>query len=74
MGINPKFEDNAKALQALAVILIAHEPGNEGNAETMTQVHALFAKIEAVCELAAQELEEKLQRLSQTLHLAKAPA
>jgi PAS domain S-box-containing protein len=71
MGINPRFEDNAKALQALAAILIATDPGHEGSPETMTQVHALFNKIEAVCELAARELEEKLQRLSQTLHAAR---
>ena len=71
MGINPEFEDIAKALQALAVILIANEPGTEGNADTMTKVHAAFSKIEAVCDLAAHELEEKLQRLSQTLHPAR---
>ncbi|GAB3874195.1 hypothetical protein GCM10028824_27060 [Hymenobacter segetis] len=68
MGINPEFEDNAKDLQALAAILIANEPSDDGSAETVAQVHVLFSKIEAVCELAARELEEKLQRLSQTLH------
>ena len=68
MGINPQFEDNAKALQALAVMLLANGPGGESSTETMTQVQSLFSKIEAVCELAAHELEEKLQRLSQMLH------
>ena len=37
----------------------------------MGKDHTLFAKIEAVCDLAARELEEKLQRLSQTLHPAR---
>ena len=71
VGISPEFEDNAKDLQALAGILIANEAGDEGNAAAMTKVRALFLKIETVCELAARELEEKLQRLSQTLHPAR---
>ena len=71
MGIDPTFEDNAKDLQALAGSLLAHEPGNQDHTATTTEVQALFAKIEAVCELAAHELEEKLQRLSQTLHPAR---
>ncbi|MFC6222842.1 PAS domain S-box protein [Hymenobacter artigasi] len=71
IGINQEFEDHAKDLQALAARLIAHEAA-AGSPETMAQVHALFSKIEAVCTLAAQELEEKLQRLSQTLHPARA--
>jgi CheY-like chemotaxis protein len=74
MGINPEFEDNAKDLQALAAILIANEANGAGSAETVAQVHVLFSKLEGVCELAARELEEKLQRLSQTLHGARAQA
>jgi hypothetical protein len=72
MGINPKFEEKAKALQALAISLIAREVNAKDTAETMTEVQDLFSKIEAVCELAARELEEKLQRLSQTLHPVRA--
>ncbi|MDQ2793344.1 MAG: hypothetical protein M3Y12_04965, partial [Bacteroidota bacterium] len=72
MGINPKFEDNAKALQALAGILLTAETGAKASAENLAEVHRLFLKIEAVCELAASELEEKLQRLSQTLQPARA--
>ncbi|MGY3089184.1 PAS domain S-box-containing protein [Hymenobacter sp. UYAg731] len=71
MGINPEFEDNAKDLQALAGILLADEIGAEATADNLAKIHSLFAKIEAVCELAAGELEEKLQRLSQTLHPAR---
>ena len=69
MGINPEFEDAAKDLQALAASLLAPEAA-AASPETVAQVHALFSRIEAVCALAAQELEEKLQRLSQTLHPA----
>ncbi|SHI80920.1 PAS domain S-box-containing protein [Hymenobacter daecheongensis DSM 21074] len=67
MGINLRFEDIAKDLQALAVILIANDETEAAGEETRAQVLAAFAKIEAVCALAARELEEKLQRLSQTL-------
>jgi len=73
MGINPEFEGFAKALQALAGVLIADEAGADDRPATLREVPALFAKIEAVCELAARELEEKLQRLSQTLHGARVP-
>ncbi|WP_345123851.1 hybrid sensor histidine kinase/response regulator, partial [Hymenobacter antarcticus] len=69
MGINLEFEDNAKDLQALAGILMGADA--ESSASTLTQVLPLFSKIEAVCALAADELEEKLQRLSQTLHPAR---
>ena len=71
MGINPDYEDNAKALQALAGILLADDAGAEAGAANLTKVQPLFARIETVCALAAQELEEKLQRLSQTLHPAR---
>ncbi len=71
IGINQEFEDHAKDLQALAAVLIAPEAAADST-EIVVQVHALFSKIEAVCALAAQELEEKLQRLSQTLHPARA--
>ena len=71
MGINPRFEDNAKALQALAALIIADETGAGATTENLAEVHRLFLKIEAVCGLAAAELEEKLQRLSQTLQPAR---
>ena len=71
MGINPKFEDNAKALQALAGILLADTDGTGATAANLAEVHRLFLKIETVCEQAAAELEEKLQRLSQTLQPAR---
>ncbi|MDB5267694.1 MAG: hypothetical protein JWP58_734, partial [Hymenobacter sp.] len=74
MGIHPEFEDNAKDLQALAGILLADDTGAEAAGANLTKVHSLFAKIEAVCKLAAGELEEKLQRLSQTLHPARVQA
>ena len=72
VGINPKFENNAKALQALAGILFADATGDVATPENLAEVQRLFLKIEAVCELAAAELEEKLQRLSQTLQPARA--
>ncbi|MDO7844920.1 PAS domain S-box protein [Hymenobacter sp. M29] len=74
MGINPKFEDNAKALQALAGLLLADADGTGATAANLAEVHRLFLKIETVCEQAAAELEEKLQRLSQTLHGVRAQA
>ncbi len=67
MGIHPESEEAAKALQALAVILIANGPAEAASEETMTRIHALFLKIETVCALTAQELEDKLQ----TLRLAR---
>ena len=71
MGINLRFEDIAKDLQALAVLLIANDAGEEAGEQTKAQVLAAFTKIEAVCALAARELEEKLQRLSQTLPITR---
>ena len=67
MGINPRFEGNAKALQALSGILLADADGTGATTENLAEAHRLFLKIEAVCKQAAAELEEKLQRLSQTL-------
>ena len=71
MGIDPESEDNAQRLQALAGRLLANEAPDDSHATAVVEVRALFAKIEAVCERAAHELEEKLQRLSQTLHPAR---
>jgi hypothetical protein len=72
MGIHPDFEGNAKDLQALAGILLAYEPGAEATDANLAEVRRLFLKIEGVCELAAAELEEKLQRLSQARQPARA--
>ncbi|MDB5261165.1 MAG: hypothetical protein JWQ14_446, partial [Adhaeribacter sp.] len=60
MGINPEFEDMAKAIQALATNLINNVSGNEVSEETMSMLQTLHAKIETVCALAAKELEEEL--------------
>ncbi|MCB2378783.1 PAS domain S-box protein [Hymenobacter sp. BT635] len=65
IGIDPEFEDVAKAIQALAVNLIPTDAGDGASAETMTTLLGLYAKIETVCALAAQELEQKLVSLSQ---------
>ncbi|UOQ71917.1 PAS domain S-box protein [Hymenobacter cellulosilyticus] len=73
MGMNPEFEDKAKAIQALAVNLIPTDVGDGASEETMTTLNSLYAKIETVCVLAAQELEEKLITLAQTLPKAPAP-
>ena len=54
--------------------MLADENGAEVTAGNLAKVHTLFGKIEAVCALAAHELEEKLQRLSQTLHPARVKA
>ena len=64
MGMSPEFEEVAKAIQALAVILVSNESGLGASEETMTTIHTLFGKIETVCALAARELEEKLGALA----------
>ncbi|AMR26196.1 hypothetical protein A0257_03215 [Hymenobacter psoromatis] len=70
MGIDPAFEDITKAIQVLAVSLISVGEGT--SRETMTGLLSLFSKIETVCALAAQELEEKLRSLSRSLAQAQA--
>jgi PAS domain S-box-containing protein len=62
MGMNPAFEDIAKSIQGKAVSLIS--VGDGASQETMTELIALFSKIETACTLAAQELQEKLRLLS----------
>jgi PAS domain S-box-containing protein len=64
MGINPEFEDIAKAIQAFAANIIATETQDGVSEETMSMVHALYSKIEVVCALAARELEEELTKHS----------
>ncbi|GAB2547178.1 PAS domain S-box protein [Rufibacter soli] len=64
MGINPEFEDIAKAIQAFAANIIATETQEDVSEETMSMVHALYSKIEVVCALAARELEEELTKHS----------
>jgi PAS domain S-box-containing protein len=73
MGIDPQYEDIAKAIQALAVILILKDTGDWESDESRARIHTLFAKIETVCALAARELEEKLL-LMKTGSLAKTAA
>jgi CheY-like chemotaxis protein len=68
MGMNPEFEDIAKSIQSKAVSLIS--VGDKASQETMIGLIALFAKIETVSTLAAQELEQKLRSLSPTPSLA----
>ncbi|WP_192820387.1 PAS domain S-box protein [Rufibacter sp. LB8] len=63
MGINPEFEDIAKAIQALAANQMTIETGEEASDETMNMLYTLFAKIEDVCALAASELEAELLEL-----------
>ena len=69
MGMDPEFEEIAKAIQTLAVSLIA--VGNEASRATMTGLLAMFGKLETACALAAQELQAKLQALSQGLAQAQ---
>ena len=68
MGMNPEFEDITKNIQSMAVSLIS--VGDGASQETMTSLLSMFAKIEAACNLAAQELDQKLLSLSQALSLA----
>ena len=72
MGINPQSEENAKALQALADILITNKTGAGATPANLTEVHQLFLEIEAVCELAATELRAKLQQLSLVIQPVRA--
>ncbi|WP_181306267.1 PAS domain S-box protein [Rufibacter sp. XAAS-G3-1] len=67
MGINPEFEDIAKAIQALAANQLSTEDGQGTSEETMAMLYTLFSKIETVCALAAEELEGKLVALSATI-------
>lgn len=62
IGMSTEFEDIAKAIQALAVLLSG---GTEASEATLTKVQTLFLEIEIVCGLAAQELEAKLLALAQ---------
>ena len=64
MGINPESEDNAKALQALAGLLLANEADEAASEATLAQTRHLFATIEAVCARAARELEAQLLALA----------
>ena len=65
MGMDPEFEDIAKTIQGMAVNLIS--VGDGASKETMTGLLSLFSKIETGCAQAAQELDEKLRALSQSL-------
>ncbi|MBK0402720.1 PAS domain S-box protein [Adhaeribacter sp. BT258] len=65
MGINPEFEDMAKAIQALAGNLIAENAGQEVSDETMMMLTTLYQKIETVCFQAAKELEEEMLKLAE---------
>jgi PAS domain S-box-containing protein len=62
MGMNPEFEDITKSIQAMATNLVSL--GDGASAEALSTLHGLFSKIEAVCALAARELEAKLVLLS----------
>ncbi|MCC2546615.1 PAS domain S-box protein [Hymenobacter sp. BT175] len=64
MGMNPEYEDMAKAIQGLAVNLIPTDAGGGASPENMTTLLTLFSGIEAACAVAARELEEKLLTLS----------
>ncbi len=65
MGINPEFEDMAKAIQALAGNLIAEDAGQEVSDETMLMLTSLYQKIETVCFQAEKELEEEMLKLAE---------
>ena len=65
MGINPEFEDMAKAIQALAGNLIAENAGENVSDETMLMLTSLYQKIETVCFQAAKELEEEMLKLAE---------
>jgi PAS domain S-box-containing protein len=62
MGMNPEFEDIAKAIQAKAVNLIS--VGDGASSEAMRELITLFSQVETACGLAAQELAEKLLALA----------
>jgi PAS domain S-box-containing protein len=64
MGMNPEFEDIAKSIQGKAVSLIS--VGDGASQEAMTGLITMFSKIETACNLAAQELQEKLRSLAPT--------
>ncbi len=64
MGMNQEFEEITKSIQTIAVNLIS--VGDSASEETLSALNASFSKIETVCALAAQELEDKLLSLSQT--------
>ncbi|HSI91316.1 MAG TPA: ATP-binding protein, partial [Adhaeribacter sp.] len=66
MGINPEFEDMAKAIQALAGNLIKEKAGDAVSDETMGMLTTLYLKIETICEQAAEELKKELLVLSET--------
>ncbi|MCC3153622.1 PAS domain S-box protein [Hymenobacter sp. BT770] len=74
MGIDPQYEDIAKAIQALAVMLILKDTGDWASDESRARIHTLFGKIETVCALAARELEEKLVMLTKNGQPARASA
>ncbi|MBF9239301.1 response regulator [Hymenobacter sp. BT683] len=74
MGIDPQYEDIAKAIQALAVMLILKDTGDWESDESRARIHTLFGKIETVCALAARELEEKLALLTKTNKPVRTPA
>src|SRR5690606_15830091 len=65
MGINPEFEDMAKAIQALAGNLITENAGQEVSEETMLMLTSLYQKIETVCFQAAKELEDEMLKLAE---------
>jgi hypothetical protein len=64
VGINPEFEDIAKAIQAIAVNLISYAPGQEVSDETLEILASLYLKIETVCGQASEELEKEVLVLS----------
>jgi PAS domain S-box-containing protein len=64
VGINPEFEDIAKAIQAIAVNLISYAPGQEVSDETLEILASLYLKIETVCAQASEELEKEVLVLS----------
>ncbi|WP_207890938.1 ATP-binding protein [Hymenobacter edaphi] len=62
VGMPPEFELITKSMQGTAEQLLAS--GTGPSQDTMIELLAAFSKIEAVCALAARELEEKLRALT----------
>ncbi len=64
VGINPEFEDMAKAIQALVDDQLERQPAAAVSDQVMTFLRIMFSRIATVCARAAEELDEKLRLLA----------
>jgi hypothetical protein len=65
MGMDPEYEFITKSIQGLAENLVS--VGDGASKDAMTELLALFSKIETASAQAARELEEKLRSLAPAL-------